>query len=189
MQLSLLPAHQAINVLADSWMRLESSLGARENSNSFIALAEARDKQTDSELKVLCVHEGRMTEELVALCILEHQRSWVASKCILANWVNKPGADCTPLIAPEQRFSALDTWFRDINSLDPSSHLHLRHLIPESPFSVAVSAVATQRNLSIQSRPERRGTREELIISLARQSIAPAPRVARTESLNRSHYH
>ncbi len=187
MQLSLLAAQDALAQLADSWLRLENATATRNNSNTFLKLADELDKNPNTELLVLCIHDGRPQEELHAVCILERHRGWTATKNALANWISEPGMDSTPITAAEQRFSALDTLLRALPSEDNCNNLHLRHLQPGNPTTVALQAVAAQRQLDVQSQGERRDTLLELKIPLRANTVeAFNPALAAENHISRS---
>lgn len=167
MQLSILSAADALATLFNSWLSLQNQCNnGADNSNSYLRLADEIQAKPESNLLVLCVHDGDPTRELHALCVVETQRSWIASKRTLANWIGEPGLDSTPLSIEEQRFSAIDTIFRELPSLDSSAYLCLRHMLPQSSTVLALQAISQQHQLRTQIESERNNTLCELKILL-----------------------
>lgn len=180
MQLSILTAQEALEQLANSWLSLQNRCNHGDNSNSYLRLADHLKDNPHSELMVLCVHDGKASEELHAVCIVENQRHWIASKHCLANWISEPGLDSTPLVAPEQLFSALTALLRELPSAQTSNTLSLRHLLPSQPIAHALLAICEQQQLIANVSSERQGSLCEIRIPLK-------PQVTQLNPLNNQH--
>ena len=175
MQLSILTAQDALEQLANSWLSLQSRCAHSDNSNSYLRLADHLKDNPQSELMVLCVHDGKPSEELHALCIVENQRHWIASKHCLANWISEPGLDSTPLISHEQLFSALTALLRELPSAQAAKSLSLRHLLPAQPIAHALLAICEQQHLIANVSSERKGSLCEINIPLQSQATQQNP--------------
>lgn len=175
MQLSILTAQDALEQLANSWPSLQSRCAHGDNSNSYLRLAVHLKDKPQSELMVLCVHDGNPREELHALCIVENQRHWIASKHCLANWISEPGLDSTPLVAREQLFSALTALLRELPSAQAGNIMSLRHLLPAQPIAHALLAICEQQQLIAKVSSERKGSLCEISIPLGSQATRQNP--------------
>lgn len=174
MQLSIFPAQEALNTLFDSWLSLQNRCNnGADNSNSYLRLADQLRDNPDSELQVLCVHDGEPSRELHAVCVVETHRGWIASKRTLANWISTPGLDSTPLSAEQQRFSALHTLLKTLPSIDSSPFLLLRHIPADSETTQALQAICTQLHRQPQVNCERGGSLCELKIPMKSNASQP----------------
>lgn len=182
MQLSVLPAQDALESLASSWLALENRCNFRDNSNHYLRIADSL-AQGGEQRQVVCLHSGQPETELHALFVAETHRGWTASKRFLANCIAEPGLNSTPLIADDQCYSSLDTLLRSGQSQLNCRKLVFRHLQPQQSFAHALLAVCEHLQLDAQVNSERNGELCEISVPLHGQArFALRPEQQRDDS-------